>query len=84
MPAAFERLKANYANQSDRLHFLNCAVSNRSGNLDMYEVGDEELEQSQFPFWVRQIASASEAQVKKHFPGTKIQTELSPLQGYRT
>ena len=84
MPAAGERLKANYANQSDRLHFLNCAVSNRSGNLDMYEVGDEELEQSQFPFWVRQIASASEAQVKKHFPGTKIQSELSPLQGYRT
>ena len=78
MPVAFERLKENYASQSHRLHFLNCAVSNRSGNLELYEVDEEELQKSEFPSWVRQVASVSEAHVKKHFPSAKTRKRTVP------
>ena len=73
LPSAFERLRENYASEFGRLHFLNCAVSNRTGTLDMFEVDEGEIRKSEFPYWVQQVASTSEAHVKKHFPNAKIQ-----------
>jgi FkbM family methyltransferase len=73
MPAAFRRLRENYAGQFDRLQFLNCAVSNRSGSLDMYEVDDAEVGKFEFPSWTRQVASMSRDHVKKHFPTAALQ-----------
>src|SRR5262249_5655181 len=68
---AFQRLQRNYASASHRVHFLNCAVSDFSGCIDMYEFDESEIEKLRLPAWSRELASADESHLVRHFPSAR-------------
>jgi len=70
-PAAFARLRENYSGILSQLHLFNCAVSDSSAGLEMCEIEEREIERLGLPAWSREVASASEEHVKKHFPGVR-------------
>jgi FkbM family methyltransferase len=74
----FERLRRNYANCLERLHFFNCAVSNARGNITLYGIDDDEIARLDLPPWSREIASVSEAHVVRHFPGVRVTRRCVP------
>jgi FkbM family methyltransferase len=91
MTGAFEQLRANYAFATDRLEFFNCAVSNRSGTIDMYAIPEHEIVARDLPPWSREIASVDRSHVTKHFPGAPVSrhsvpamrlTEIAKKSGY--
>ena len=70
-PRAFQQLQGNYASASHRLQFLNCAVSDFSGCIDMYELEESEIEKLKLPAWSREVASTDESHVVRHFPSAR-------------
>lgn len=69
---AFTQLKSNYEAQADRLHFLNCAISDESGEVAFYSIAKEELEG--LPAWAGEVASLDAAHIKKWFPEVPVQS----------
>jgi len=67
VPYLLEQCRKNYAFfPPGRLQFLNAAVSNTDGQLEMWRFKESELEN--LPLLARQITSTELPHLKKHFP----------------
>ena len=62
LPDVFERLKQNYAGQSN-IHFENCAVSNHPGEAQIFRVSRTA---THFPEWAQGLASFDKSVLLKH------------------
>jgi FkbM family methyltransferase len=71
-PDAFERLKRNYAAQSQRLKFLNAAISDEPGERTLFYISEAEKEALGLPNWAREIPSFDPKHLSKHFPQAKL------------
>jgi FkbM family methyltransferase len=71
-PDAFERLKRNYAAQSQRLKFLNAAISDEPGERTLFYIPEAEKEALGLPDWAREIPSFDPKHLSKHFPQAKL------------
>jgi FkbM family methyltransferase len=69
---AFERLKRNYAAQSQRLKFLNAAISDEPGERTLFYISEAEKEALGLPDWAREIPSFDPEHLSKHFPQAKL------------
>jgi FkbM family methyltransferase len=79
MATAFVQLKTNYAQVTQRLKFFNCAISDRVGTTEMYEINESEIERLRLPHWSREIASVSESHIKMHFPNAHVSKHTVPV-----
>ncbi len=61
-PAAFERLRANFAGH-EGLQFVNAAMDQQSGSRDFYVV---DAASAELPDWTQQLASFSRQHIEKH------------------
>jgi len=71
-PDAFERLKRNYAAQSQRLKFLNAAISDEPGERTLFYISEAEKEALGLPDSAREIPSFDPKHLNKHFPQAKL------------
>jgi FkbM family methyltransferase len=71
-PDAFERLQRNYIDQSQRLRFLNAAISDEPGERTLFYISEAEKESLGLPDWSREIPSFDPEHLTKHFPQTKL------------
>jgi FkbM family methyltransferase len=74
-PDAFARLKRNYAAQSQRLTFLNAAISDAPGERTLFYISETEKEALGLPDWAREIPSFDPGHLSKHFPQAKLTRE---------
>jgi FkbM family methyltransferase len=78
MVNVFAQLKNNYAAVNGRLNFFNCAVSDRHGTIEMYQISESEIERLHLPPWSREVASVSASHIKKHFPTVHLSRHTVP------
>jgi FkbM family methyltransferase len=78
MPGSFAQLRDNYGVAPGPLHFLNCAVSDQSGTITMYFIGEDEIARLGLPNWSREVASVIESHIEKHFPNARISARAVP------
>jgi FkbM family methyltransferase len=71
-PDAFERLQRNYVAQSQRLKFLNAAISDAPGERALFYISEAEKESLRLPDWAREIPSFDPEHLSKHFPHAKL------------
>src|SRR5262249_6388096 len=71
-PDAFARLQQNYVAQSQRLKFLNAAISDEPGERTLFYISEAEREALGLPDWAREIPSFDPDHLSKHFPQAKL------------
>jgi FkbM family methyltransferase len=71
-PDAFARLQRNYVAQSQRLKFLNAAISNEPGERTLFYISEAEKEALGLPDWALEIPSFDPEHLSKHFPQAKL------------
>jgi FkbM family methyltransferase len=71
-PDAFERLQRNYAAQSQRLQFLNAAISDEPNERTLFYISQAQQEALGLPDWASQLPSFSPEHLSKHFPHAKL------------
>jgi FkbM family methyltransferase len=74
-PRAFAHLERNYAAQSQRLTFLNAAISDAPGERTLFYISEAEREALGLPDWAREIASFDPEHLSKHFPQARLARE---------
>jgi FkbM family methyltransferase len=74
-PDAFARLKQNYAAQSQRLQFLNAAISDAPGERTLFYISETEKAALGLPDWAREIPSFDPDHLSKHFPQAKLASQ---------
>lgn len=74
-PDAFERLQRNYLAQSQRLTFLNAAISDEPGERTLFYISEAEKEALGLPDWAREIPSFDPEHLSKHFPEAKLASQ---------
>jgi FkbM family methyltransferase len=75
---AFARLRKNYLDVRNELYFVNCAVSDTNGEITFYEIPEPEIDRLRLPDWSREIASAREGHIEKHFDAVRVVKRLVP------
>jgi FkbM family methyltransferase len=77
----FAGLQQNYADLTDRLHFLNVELSERRGTRTLYSVTKEEAERLGIRDleWVGQLASFDAAHLRQHFPTATLHEQSVDL-----
>jgi FkbM family methyltransferase len=74
-PEAFARLRRNYAAQSQRLKFLNAAISDGPGERALFYISEAEKQALGLPDWAREIPSFHREHLSKHFPHAKLASQ---------
>lgn len=71
-PGPYARLIQNYAHQTDRLVFLNAAISTSRGERLLFRIEDADVERLALPEWAGEIASFDESHLTRHLPHANI------------
>ena len=71
---AFEQLKRNYRCAARRLFFLNCAFSEKGGEVEFHYVSPETIARSRLPSYYAELASLDRSNINKHDPRIPIET----------
>ena len=79
VPYLYNELVKNYEEKrkTNIITFLNIAISNRDGNLQLY-VPSEMNDFSKFPFWASQLASTNEQHIQTHIPDLLVESITVP------
>jgi len=80
VPYLYNELVKNYEEKAKMIKlvlFLNIAISNRDGNLQLY-VPSEMNDFSRFPFWASQLASTNEHHIRTHLPDLHVESITVP------
>jgi FkbM family methyltransferase len=67
LPYYFENLKKNYNNSSAHLEFVNCAVSNKAGQMEIFYLNPNVI--SNFPVWCHGLGTSSKIRLIEQVEG---------------
>lgn len=73
VPYLFNELKKNYSSKNVKnIHFINKAVSNKIGNLEL-TIPSQDNDFSKFPFWASQLSSTNNNHISTHLSNLKTE-----------